>query len=316
MKNISIKQSKRSSLEVVRNFYNISFKVLVYIVGIISILLLMFIILFIFKESFLLISKGFIKENATISNIFSEIWQPVSIEPKYGVLPLIIGSLKVSIIALLIAIPLGVFSALYVNVYAPRRLKEIIKPVIELIAGLPSVVIGFFMLIVAASFLQEIFQWDYRLNAIVGGIGVSIAILPVIFTLTEDGMNTIPNHLKESAYALGAMKHHIAWKIVLPSSLNYTLSAIIVGGVRAFGETMIVLMATGNAAIFDLNFLLPVRTMSATIASEMGEVAVGDEHYAVLYFIGLILLIVTILFNMLANYISHKVKERLGIERR
>lgn len=304
------------SLDLLRKLKDLSFKVIIYFVSIISILIIAFIVLFIFKESFLLISKGYWKENANFSNLFSTIWQPVSTEPKYGTLPLIVGSLKVSIVALLFAIPLAILSALYVNVYASKKIKEIIKPTVELIAGLPSVVIGFFMLTVAASFLQKVFGWDFRLNSVVGGIGVGIAILPAIFTITEDGMNTIPQHLKESAYALGAAKHHIAWKIILPSSLDYVFSAIIIGGIRAFGETMIVLMATGNAAIFDFDFLLPVRTMSATIASEMGEVTIGDEHYAVLYFIGLILLIFTILFNSLANYISNNIKERLGVKRR
>ncbi|MCS7299304.1 MAG: phosphate ABC transporter permease subunit PstC [Spirochaetia bacterium] len=297
----------------VRKGFDIFSRLGIYFVAFLAILLLIFIIFFIFRESFLIISKGYINEYANLNNLFSSIWQPVSSQPKYGILPLIVGSLKVAIVALIIAIPLGVLSALYVTVYASRRIREFIKPVIELIAGLPTVVIGFFMLMVVASFLQEIFQWDYRLNAIVGGIGVSIAILPVIFTITEDGMNTIPHHLKESAYALGASKHHIAWKVILPSSINYTFSAIIVGGIRAFGETMIVLMATGNAAVLSFDFLLPLRSMAATIGSEMGEVAIGDEHYAVLFFIGSILLTVTVVFNILANYISARIKRKIGI---
>lgn len=297
----------------IRKGFDIISRIGIYFVAFLAILLLIFIIVFIFRESFLIISKGYINEHANLNNLFSSIWQPVSVQPKYGILPLIVGSLKVAIVALVVAIPLGVLSALYVTVYASRRIREFIKPVIELIAGLPTVVIGFFMLMVVASFLQEVFQWDYRLNAVVGGIGVSIAILPVIFTITEDGMNTIPHHLKESAYALGASKHHIAWRVILPSSINYTISAVIVGGIRAFGETMIVLMATGNAAVLSFDFLLPVRSMAATIGSEMGEVAIGDEHYAVLFFIGSILLTVTIVFNMLANYISARIKRKIGI---
>ncbi|MCX8028901.1 MAG: phosphate ABC transporter permease subunit PstC [Brevinematales bacterium] len=296
-----------------RKFGDVIAKGFIYFVAFLAILLLVFIIVFIFRESFLIVTKGFVKGYASLDRLFSSVWQPISSEPKYGVIPLMVGSLKISIIALLIAIPLGVFSALYVSVYASRRIKEFIKPVIELIAGLPTVVIGFFMLMVAASFLQELFQWDYRLNAIVGGIGVSIAILPAIFTIAEDGMNTVPKHLVESAYALGASKHHIAWRVILPSSINYTFSAIIIGGIRAFGETMIVLMCTGNAAVLTFDFMLPTRTMAATIGAEMGEVVIGDEHYAVLFFIGSILLTFTIVFNMLANYISSRIRAKMGI---
>lgn len=293
-----------------RRFFDVFFRGIIYLVAGITILLLVFVILFILKEALLVFSKGYIGENVTFEKLFSNFWQPVSVNPKYGIVPLAMGSLKVALIALAIALPLGVLTALYVSVYAPKKLKEIIKPVVELIAGLPTVVIGFFMLMVVASVLQEVFGWNYRLNALVGGIGVAVAIIPVVFTISEDGMNAVPRSLVESAYAMGAMKHHIAWKIVLPSAINAVFSAGLVGGMRAFGETMIVLMATGNAPIPLWDFLLPVRTMSATIASEMGEVQIGDEHYAVLFVIGFILLLITLIFNAIANIVASILRKR------
>ncbi|MEN2997584.1 MAG: phosphate ABC transporter permease subunit PstC [Brevinematia bacterium] len=294
-----------------RKFVDFASRIGVYVVAGLTIILLAFVIIFIFKEAFSLFTKGYVSENANFRNLLSLSWQPINVEPRYGIIPLIMGSLKVALIALVIALPLGVLSALYVSVYASRRVKEVVKPVIELIAGLPTVVIGFFMLIVAASFLQSVLQWDFRLNAVVGGMGVSLVIIPVVFTISEDGMNAVPRSIIESAYAMGASKHHIAWKIVLPSSLNAVFSAGIVGGMRAFGETMIVLMATGNAPIPLWDPLLPVRTMSATIASEMGEVHIGSEHYVVLFIIGFILLVVTLIFNTIANVVASLLRRKL-----
>jgi len=294
-----------------RKYYDIISKAIVYSIAGITILLLIFVIIFILRESLLIFTKNYINENATISNLLSQKWQPVSLEPKYGIIPLVMGSIKVVVVAILVALPLGVLSALYVNVYAHKRVKEIIKPVIELVAGLPTVVIGFFMLTIGATALQNIFNWDFRLNAVVGGLGVALVIIPVVFTISEDGMNTISPSIIEAAYAMGASKHHIAWGIVLPSSFNAIFASAIVGSMRAFGETMIVLMATGNASIPLWDLLLPVRTMSATIASEMGEVHIGDEHYAVLFVIGFLLLVVTIIFNIIANSVAAFLKNKM-----
>ncbi|MFN4245263.1 MAG: phosphate ABC transporter permease subunit PstC [Brevinematia bacterium] len=301
----------RKSYLVRKKVFDFIFKAFIYFVSLIIVLLLFFIIFFIFKEFLLLFTKGYINEYANIKNLFSEMWQPVSVEPKYGIIPLVMGSSKVAFVALLLGLPLGVLSALYVTVYSPHWFKETIKPVIELIAGLPTVVIGFFMLMVAASFLQNIFQFDYRLNAIVGGIGVSIVIIPIVFTISEERMNSIPRSIIEAAYAIGASKHHVAWKVILPYSLNAIFSSAIIGGMRAFGETMIVMMATGNAPIPLWDLTLPVRTMSATIGSEMGEVHIGDEHYTVLFVIGFLLLFITIIFNIIANLISNLIRKKL-----
>ncbi len=300
------------SLKFRRKLFDLIWRGFVYFIAFVSILLIVFVIFFILREAFLLISKGYINSHANLKNLFSYIWQPVSVEPKYGIIPLVFGSLKIMIVATLIASPLAVFAALYVSVYANDFFRETIKPIIELIAGLPTVVIGFFMLMIAASFLQDVFGWDFRLNAIVGGIGVALAIIPLIFTISEDAMRAIPRHLIESAYALGASKHHVAWKIVLPSSLSAVFSSIILGASRAFGETMIVLMATGNSPIAEFDFTLPVRTISATIASEMGEVQIGDEHYAVLFFIGFVLLVATLIFNLISIFVYRYIKSKLG----
>ncbi len=293
-----------------RNFKNALFSIFVYTFGSISTVLIVLIILFVLNEALILISKGYLGKTVTLENIFSNVWEPVGAESSYGITPLIVGTFKVTFVALLIAVPVAILSALYSTLYASRFMKEIIKPVIELVAGLPSVVIGFFMLMVAASFLQNIFGWDFRLNAFLGGLGVAIAIIPIIFTITEDGMNAVPKHLIEAGYAMGATKFQVGINIIFPTSIITMVSAIFAGGMRAFGETMIVLMATGNSPIMNFNIFEPARTMSATIGAEMAEVVVGDEHYAMLFVIGFILLFISMIIQSMVLYMSSLYQKR------
>ncbi len=240
-------------------------------------------------------------EGASLKNLSSDRWQPVSSKPKYGLVPLIIGSLKVSLIAILFAAPVGILAALFTAAFAPRWAKEALKPVIEILAGFPSVVIGFFALVVMATFIQDAFGLEYRLNAFVGGIALAFAVIPIIFTISEDAIAAVPKNLTEASLALGATKWQTALKVVLPAATPGIFASVILGIGRAFGETMIVLMATGNAALVSADLFEPVRTMSATIGAEMAEVVFGETHYNVLFLIGSILFLFTFTLNAIAE---------------
>lgn len=241
-------------------------------------------------------------EALTVKNLTSTDWQPVSTKPKFGLLPLFWGSFKVTFLAILLAFPLGVGAAMYSVTFANKWLKEILKPVIELLSGFPSVVIGFFALTTIATLVNNFFGTTYRLNAVVGGIALAITIVPVIFTVAEDALSSIPKHLTEASLALGATKWQTALFVILPAATPGIFAAFLLGFGRAFGETMIVLMATGNAALMSLNIFEPVRTLSATIGAEMAEVVFGDTHYSVLFLIGALLFIFTFSLNAIAEF--------------
>jgi phosphate transport system permease protein len=239
-------------------------------------------------------------------------WLPVSDNPRYGFLPLIIGTLKVTLISILFAAPLAILAALYTSVFASRRMREIIKPTIEVLASFPSVVIGFFALMVMASFLQQVFGYDSRLNSFVGGIAMGLAAIPVIYTITEDALSAVPKSYSEASLALGANKWQTAFYVILPAATPGIFAAMLLGIGRVFGETMIALMATGNAALISANPFDSVRTLSATIGAEMAEVVFGDTHYSVLFLIGSLLFIFTFMLNAVAEfYIKGKLMKRI-----
>lgn len=246
-------------------------------------------------------SKTTLDEGASLANLAGDRWQPISSKPKYGLLPLIVGSLKVSLIAVLIAAPIGILAALFTAAFAPKWAKEILKPAIEILAGFPSVVIGFFALVVLATYVQDLFGLEYRLNAFVGGVALSLAVIPIIFTISEDAIAAVPKSLTEASLALGATKWQTALLVILPAATPGIFAAVLLGIGRAFGETMIVLMATGNAALLSADPFEPVRTMSATIGAEMAEVVFGETHYNVLFLIGSILFLFTFALNAIAE---------------
>jgi phosphate transport system permease protein len=250
---------------------------------------------------------------ATAANLAGKTWQPVSSKPKYGMLPLIVGSLKVTAVAVLFSAPMAILAALFTAAFAPKWAKELLKPAIEILAGIPSVVIGFFALIVMATFLQKTFGFQYRLNAFVGGIALSLAVIPIIYTITEDSLSRVPKVMTEASLALGASKWQTASFVVLPAASPGIFAGILLGIGRAFGETMIVLMATGNASMLSGDLFEPVRTMSATIGAEMGEVVFGDTHYTVLFFIGTVLFLFTFSLNAIAEiFIRQRLMKRFG----
>ncbi len=289
---------------------------LVAVVGIILIFI------FIFKESLPIFTSHEVRKEASLDKmIFKQefykgrepkwSWQPNSDVPKYSLFPLFLGTIKAALVAMLFAIPLGIGAAIYSSEFAPRRLREIIKPVIELLAGIPSVVLGFFALIILATFLQKMFGLTYRLNALNAGIALGITIIPVIYTVAEDAMTAIPRSLRDAATALGANPWQVTLTMVLPAALPGIAAGVVLGFGRAIGETMIVLMASGNAAIVSGSLTDSIRTFSATIAAEMAEVVFGSPHYNVLFFIGTLLFLFTFAVNLGGDFILMRLREKI-----
>ena len=241
----------------------------------------------------------------------SYIWQPVSGVHKYNIVPLLIGSLKVTLIALLFAVPLSVGAAIYVSQLASPRTREILKPAIELLAGIPSVVLGFFAFIVMATLLQNVFGYESRLNAFVAGIALGLAVIPVVFSIAEDALTSVPRSYTQAALALGSTKWQAAWQIVLPAAMPGVFAAIVLGFGRAIGETMVVLMASGNASIMSGNIFDSARTITATIAAELAETVFGGHHYRMLFMLGTLLFAVTFFSNLIAEVVMHRLKGRL-----
>ncbi len=240
-------------------------------------------------------------------------WQPVSDVPKYNIVPLVVGSLKVTLIALLISTPLSVLAAVYVSEFARRREREIVKPVIELLAGIPSVVIGFFALIVLATWVQNTFGTEHRLNALVAGIGLSMAVCPLIFTVSEDALRAVPTSYRSAALALGSDRFQMISRVVLPAAMPGILASIVLGFGRAIGETMIVVLASGNAALVSGSIGVSTRTITATIAQELGEVVVGSAHYHVLFALGALLFLSTFMLNLMGERVIHGLRRKLGM---
>ena len=239
------------------------------------------------------------------------IWQPISQIHKYNLVPLIIGSLKTTLIALLFAVPLALAAAIYVSQLADPKTKEWLKPAIELLAGIPSVVLGFFALLVMASVMQAVFGYQSRLNAFVAGIALALAVIPVVFSIAEDALTSVPRSFTQAALALGSSKWQAAWKIVLPAAIPGVFAAVVLGFGRAIGETMVVLMASGNASIVSGSLFDSTRSMTATIAAELAETVFGGHHYRILFLIGALLFVVTFLSNMVADIVIHRLKAKL-----
>ncbi len=241
-------------------------------------------------------------EDRTWGTFFTTEWVPVSDNPRFGLIALLIGTLKVTLIAMLIAGPLAILAAVYTSCFASNRRKEIIKPIIEMLAAFPSVVIGFFAMMVLATFFQDIFGYDSRLNAFIGGVAMALAAIPIIYTISEDALSAVPKTYTEASLALGASKAQTAFSVILPAATPGIFAALLLGVGRVFGETMIALMATGNAALLSANPFESVRTFAATIGSEMAETVFGETHYSVLFFIGSLLFIFSFILNAVAEF--------------
>jgi len=287
-----------------------------------AILSLILIFIFIGKEALPILTSSEVQAEAGLDRLFlpKEVqeggprefsWQPVSTIPKYSIIPLLVGTLKVTFIAVLLAIPLAVSAALYTSEFAPSWAREVIKPAIEMLAGIPSVVVGFFCLMVLAGWLQSAFGWTYRLNAVTAGIGLALAVIPIVYTVSEDAFSAVPQTYREGSIAMGASNWQTAWRVVLPAAMPGVLAGCVLGFGRAIGETMIVLMASGNAPVMSLSPADSLRTFSATIAAELGEVVVGSPHYHVLFFVGAFLFVLTLLINLFGHWWVGRLQQKL-----
>lgn len=229
--------------------------------------------------------------------------QPVS---QLGILPLILGTFWVSLGAIALALPFGLAAAIYLSEIANSRVRNILKPLIELLAGIPSVVYGFFGLVVIVPFLQKIFNLPVGASALAGSILLGIMALPTIITISEDAIRNTPRSIKEASLALGANNWQTILRVIIPYSISGISAAVILGIGRAIGETMAVLMVTGNAAVIPHSFLEPVRTIPATIAAELGEAPFGGLHFKMLFFLGCVLFILTMIVNFSVELIAPK----------
>lgn len=234
-------------------------------------------------------------------------WYPTSTpSAQFGLLPLLLGTLWVSLGAILLSLPFGIAVSVYLAEIASMRVRNFLKPVIELLAGIPSVVYGFFGLVVIVPFLQQTFHLPVGETALAGSIVLGIMALPTIITVAEDAMRTVPRAMKEASLALGATQWQTIYRVVIPYAKSGITSAAVLGIGRAIGETMAVLMVTGNAAVIPHSLLEPVRTIPATIAAELGEAAAGSGHYQALFALGCILFLITMIISISVEFISKK----------
>ncbi len=247
--------------------------------------------------------------------LFGTQWYPTYEPPEFGILPLVLGSLWVTVGAMLVCVPLGIGSALYLHELAGPRQRAFLKPLIEILASIPSIVFGFFGMVVIAPFIQDVFHLSTGLTAFTASFLLGIMAVPTIASIAEDALSYVPKSFREASYAVGANRWQTLTRVVIPAAGSGISTAIILGMSRAIGETMTVLMVSGGAALIPTSFFQPVRPMTATIAAEMGEAVSGSPHYSALFFIGLILFLITLAFNIVAEIISRRYRLKLGLSR-
>jgi phosphate transport system permease protein len=250
---------------------------------------------------------------SSLGNLFGKRWYPT--EAFFGTLPLILGSVLVTAGAVILALPLGLATAIFIRELAPGWLREVLKPVIEVLAGIPSVVLGFLGMVVVAPLVRQVLHVPTGLTAFAGSLMLGYMALPTVISVAEDAIDAVPQSYRDGALAMGATHWQTIWRVVLPSARSGVIIAIMLGVGRAIGETMAVMMVTGNAARIphEWNALfLPARTMTATIAAEMGEVAQGSTHYHVLFAVGILLFVVTFVINAVASVVIIRGGPRRG----
>ena len=274
--------------------------------GILAVFILLGIFVFLLYTAIPAFREIDVKEFFTSKN-----WDPTSpVKEEYGILSMIVSTFLVTLGALVIAVPIGVGVASYLSDVAHWRIREIVKPIIEILAGIPSVVIGFLGIVLFGPAIAKITGQSHGLNAINGSILLAVMALPTIISISEDSLNAVPRAYKEASLALGASRWQTLFRVKIPAALSGIIAAIMLGMGRAIGETMTVLMATGNAPAFPSGFLSSIRTMTATIAIELGEVPYYTTHYYALFAIGLVLFIITFIVNLISDLVLHKFQER------
>jgi phosphate transport system permease protein len=272
---------------------------------------MLLIMIFLFREAGgLFFDRPDSAGQSILAFLFDQDWYPTYSEPSFGALSLIAGSLAVTFFSSLLAAPLGISLALYLACVAGNRTRELVKPAVELLAAVPSVVLGLIGMVVVAPFLQNVLGLSTGLNLLNASLILAIMATPTVASLGEDALSAVPRDIQDASYALGATRWETIWQVTTPAALGGLATAVILGLGRALGETMVVLMVAGGAAQVPNSLFDAVRPLTSTLAAEMGETAVGGRHYQALFALGVVLFLMTLTFNVLALYLSKRWRRR------
>ncbi|WP_292390408.1 phosphate ABC transporter permease subunit PstC [Methanosarcina sp. UBA5] len=289
-----------------RNYKEKAIESVLFSVSALTVIVLLLICIFLFRDSLLLF-----KDTSLLDFLTGKFWYPTSVNRQFGLLPLFLGSLLVTAGAIIFAVPLGIACAIYISEIAPPKIAGFLKPFVEILAGIPSVVFGFFGLVILVPFIQNTLNLPTGQTALTGSIMLAVMALPTIITISEDAISSVPSTLKQGSLALGATRWQTIYKVIVPAALSGISAAVMLGVGRAIGETMTLMMVTGNTAVipsFPGGILNPVRTMTATIALEMGEVPQGSAHFHALFAVGTVLFVITFLINLIGDMIKKRYK--------
>jgi phosphate transport system permease protein len=278
---------------------------LIFLSGIASIVFVALIFVFLLREGI-----SVLKTTSLGAFLGGRFWYPISSPAKLGILPLILGSLLVTAGAVLIAVPLGIAAAFYIAEVAPKKWRTILKTCVEVLSAIPSVVLGFLGITVLVPFLKHVLHLPTGLTAFSGSLMLAFMALPTIITISEDAINAVPREYKDGALALGATHWQTLYRVVIHGALPGIIAAAMLGIGRVFGETMAVMMVTGNAAVIPHTLFEPVRTLTATIAAEMGEAAKGSPHYFALFAVGIVLFVISFAINLTADLLLNRGRKR------
>jgi phosphate transport system permease protein len=284
-----------------RRFREFLIEKLIFLSGIASVVFVALIFLFLLREG-----VSVLKTTSLGSFLGGRFWYPISSPAKLGILPLILGSLLVTAGAVIIAVPLGIAAAFYIAEVAPKRLRTILKSCVEVLSAIPSVVLGFLGITILVPFLKNVLHLPTGLTAFSGSIMLAFMALPTIISISEDAINAVPREYKDGALALGATHWQTLYRVVIHGALSGIIAAAMLGIGRVFGETMAVMMVTGNAAVIPHSLFEPVRTLTATIAAEMGEAAKGSPHFYALFAIGIVLFVISFAINLTADLLLNR----------
>ena len=297
---------KKYDYKKIRNLKDNAIRKILFGFGATAVIFIILILVFLLIEGL-----PFFLEGDGIDFFTGDVWDPSSPNtPRYGILPMVLGTFLVTLGAIVIAVPIGIGCSIYLAEIAHPKIRETLKPIIEILAGIPSVVYGFFALIILSTWIDDLFNSTTKLNALTGSIMLAVMMLPIIISLSEDAIRSVPQEMKEASLALGLSKWDTIRGVVVPAALSGITAAIILGVARAIGETMTVLMATGNAPVISFDMLSSMRTMTATIAIEMGEVPFGSTHYHSLFAVGIVLFAITFIVNFIADRVMKRFREK------
>jgi len=278
---------------------------LIFLSGIASIVFVLLIFVFLLREGVSVLKTASLGEF-----LGGHLWYPISAPPRLGILPLILGSLLVTAGAVVIAVPLGIAAAFYIAEVAPKRLRAILKSFVEVLSAIPSVVLGFIGITILVPFLKSLLNLPTGLTAFSGSLMLAFMALPTIITISEDAINAVPREYRDGALALGATHWQTLRRVIIHGALPGIIAAAMLGIGRVFGETMAVMMVTGNAAVIPHSLFEPVRTLTATIAAEMGEAAKGSPHYFALFAVGIVLFIISFAINLTADLLLNRGRKK------